>query len=178
MIVRGDVFVRDRRFWTVQNFFHAQPRTTCAIIRSLCVFCQCSVSVCARTIHVCSTFISDTCAFQAWSVRVPCALCMRFISSFALLMRDPFVWQSLYMRYICAVYTQFIGNSDHAQPQKMTNFSTYNHAQTNFMRDFCVIHAWLAVGLGLKIYWAGTVKKLNRWIVPQDQTTLYIYICF
>ena len=39
----------------------------------------------------------------------------------------------------CAVYTRFIDDSDHAQPQKMTNFSTNNHAQTNFMRDLCVI---------------------------------------
>ena len=51
----------------------------------------------------------------------------------------------------CAVYTRFNGDSDHAQPQKMTNFSTNNHAQTNFMRDLCVIYASLAMGLGLYI---------------------------
>ena len=83
-----------------------------------------------RTIHVCSTYnhlpiILVRCC--AWNVR-----------SLSVIVSDT-----------CAVYTRFIGDSDHAQPQKRTNFSTNNHAQTNFMRDLCVIYASLAMGLGL-----------------------------
>ncbi len=33
----------------------------------------------------------------------------------------------------------------------MTIFSTNNHAQTNFMRDLCVIYASLAMGPGLNV---------------------------
>ena len=82
-----------------------------------------------RTIHVCSTYnhlqkIINCIGFGlvrccAWNVR-----------SLSVIVSDT-----------CAVYTRFIGDSDHAQPQKMTNFSTNNHAQTNFMRDLSVIYA-------------------------------------
>ena len=87
-----------------------------------------------RTIHVCSTYNHLQKIINA---RLNVRNCIGFglvrccawnVRSLSVIVSDT-----------CAVYTRFIGDSDHAQPRKMTNFSTNNHAQTNFMRDLCVI---------------------------------------
>ena len=89
-----------------------------------------------RTIHVCSTYKH---LHSLYMRRLNVRNCIGFglvrccawnVRSLSVIVSDT-----------CAVYTRFIGDSDHAQPQKMTNFSTNNHAQTNFMRDLCVIYA-------------------------------------
>ena len=137
-------------------------------MRVLSVFRQCLcvrnwlLARTSLTNHLQNTHISLT--KHAQSTYVP--LTINYQNLLTLFMRDPYVLHSLYMRRLnaricigfglvrccawnvrslsvivsdtCAVYTRFIGDSDHAQPQKMTNFSTNNHAQTNFMRDLCV----------------------------------------
>ena len=166
MIVRADVFVRDRRFWTVQNFFHAQRARLYAVyaqfvrsldvegawyVRVLSVFRQC---LCVRnwllastslTKHLQKTHISLT--KHAQSTYVPLTITFKKVLNIRNCIGFGLVrccaWNvrslSVIVSDTCAVYTLFIGDSDHAQPRKMTNFSTNNHAQTNFMRDLCVI---------------------------------------
>ena len=120
--------------------------------------CQCSPFI----VHGADAIVRPSSVIHAGFMRDPCVFHARTV-------RDSYVLHSLYMRRLnvrncigfglvrccawnvrslsvivsdtCAVYTRFIGDSDHAQPRKMTNFSTNNHAQTNFMRDLCVIYA-------------------------------------
>ena len=157
------MFVRDRRFWTVQNFFHAQRARLYAVyaqfvrsldvegawyVRVLSVFRQC---LCVRnwllastslTKHLQKTHISLT--KHAQSTYVPLTITYKLyrVWACALLCVECSFFVSdckWYMRSLYAIHRWFWPRTTPENDQFLHEQSRTNQFYAWFMRDLCVI---------------------------------------
>jgi hypothetical protein len=119
---------RSYHAWTahVSRSFHWQSRTK----RGTFAKCACSD------------------AFRQWFIRRACVGCSWKTAAYLLDCVDVHD-MSVIVSDTCAVHAWFISDFYPRHPEKLVNFLTHKHAQTQSVRDLWVIRAWSAVWLAL-----------------------------